>query len=197
MEARSCRAKTCFRTACLLAVKNVLISRSSVSFHSSALRRLTYRQSAKAISVAVVVAIASLVGACGHGDRSPAAENAACKTSAVQPPADVGEWAGAAPVVGSAPLWAVIPQPDWIDVYERGGVVEYRLKLGWFRQESGRLRMRVEPIDGKGVGSADVPKAGYGDVGFIPTLVSFSGPGCWRIAGQMDGTEVSIYVAVR
>jgi hypothetical protein len=71
------------------------------------------------------------------------------------------------------------------------------VKLGWWRLAEGRLTLSAARADGgKGTATTEVP-LGYAPTGFQPTGVLFSRPGCWRVTGTLNDTEVTFLINAR
>jgi hypothetical protein len=89
-----------------------------------------------------------------------------------------------------------LPNGGVMAVIERDGSI--RLKLGWWRGIPGRLVITGRRLDRpKGRVRADVPpNASYGDVGFIPSSITFPSVGCWRVVGKQGGARLTFVVKV-
>jgi hypothetical protein len=70
------------------------------------------------------------------------------------------------------------------------------LKLGWWRAEPGRLRIRGRRLDAPAPAvRADVP-TGYGSEGFQVSGLTFPTVGCWRVTGTVARAKLSFVVRV-
>jgi hypothetical protein len=71
-------------------------------------------------------------------------------------------------------------------------------KLGWWRGTPGRLVVRGRRLDGRAPPlRADVPPSeSYGDVGFIPTGLTFPTVGCWQVTGKVRNASLAFVVRV-
>jgi hypothetical protein len=99
-------------------------------------------------------------------------------------------------VVGRGALWvlssAVRRARPGFDV-ESG---DWGLKFPWFRVEPGALTVEGRRMDGPGTFHADLPPAGsYPPTGFMPSGLSFSNGGCWKITGKLRRTIVIFFIA--
>ena len=81
-------------------------------------------------------------------------------------------------------------------VVERDGSIS--VKLGWWRGVRGRLVITGRRLDRPGgrVRAEVPPNESYGDVGFIPSRITFPSLGCWRIVGRQGGATLSFVVKV-
>ena len=89
----------------------------------------------------------------------------------------------------------------WVGGLEEDGVVEVGagpvgIKLGWWREVAGRLRIDGRRLDGPAPPlRADVP-GGYGDRGFQASGVWFPAAGCWEVTGTVGPTSLSFVTFV-
>lgn len=71
-----------------------------------------------------------------------------------------------------------------------------RAKVGWWSGRSGSLRITGRRLDRRAPPlEADV-LSGYGDLGFIPTMLTFPTDGCWRITGSIGPTRLAFVLQV-
>ena len=80
-----------------------------------------------------------------------------------------------------------------------GGTVEFKqggagfttpdgrlgMKFGWTRGVPGRLNVSGRRLDAVAPPLMFETKNGYGDVGFQPSYLIFSAPGCWEVSAQV------------
>ena len=71
-------------------------------------------------------------------------------------------------------------------------------KFPWWRVLSGPLTVSgSQLIGGGGQLEADVGKVSeYGTTGFVPSGLTFDGPGCWSITGSVQGQTLSFIADV-
>jgi hypothetical protein len=73
-----------------------------------------------------------------------------------------------------------------------------RIKLGWWRAESGQLRLAARRTDDAAprphtsVGSV----ASYGESGPVPSSLLFATRGCYEVVGRLGGSELSFVVRI-
>ncbi|MDH2424043.1 hypothetical protein [Sphaerisporangium sp. TRM90804] len=173
------------------------------------------RATAFAIAVTGLLACGCSPGAGGVAERpaarapgegSPTAAGVACEITRPSdrrgdPPAGVGS-EGDDRWFGEGPLWASLPDPGYGGERRANG---YAVKIGWWRLTEGGLRVTAEPL---GSGSATTPapaaaptasvevRSGYEPTGFQPSLIVFSGTGCWRVTGTLARQAVSFVMRV-
>ncbi len=71
-----------------------------------------------------------------------------------------------------------------------------RMKIGWWREVDGRLRITGRRLDGPAPPlRSDVP-AGYGPTGFQSSGVIFPTEGCWEITGSVHRTALTFVTFV-
>jgi hypothetical protein len=89
-----------------------------------------------------------------------------------------------------------LPDGGVMAVIARDGSIS--LKLGWWRGVPGRLVITGRRLDRPGGRiRADVPpNESYGDVGFIPSRITFPSLGCWRVVGKQGGASLTFVVKV-
>jgi hypothetical protein len=71
------------------------------------------------------------------------------------------------------------------------------LKIPWNRGREGNLRVRGTRLDGPGTASVSIHEASYPPTGFLPTGITVSDLGCWRITGKLDDVRVSAVIRVK
>lgn len=59
------------------------------------------------------------------------------------------------------------------------------MKFGWTRGVPGGLRVSGRRLDAAALPLGFETNAGYGDVGFQPSYLVFSAPGCWEVTAQV------------
>ncbi len=104
-------------------------------------------------------------------------------------------------LVGSGKLWArPLGDPDYM---AGGGWTQ--AKLPWFRLTSGQLLITAHRVDGEsGDFTAHLPPmSGYPvktnaavGTGFIPSALTFSTGGCWKVTAQLRKSRVVQYVDI-
>lgn len=104
-------------------------------------------------------------------------------------------------LVGRGKLWT---QPLGTPDYTAGGGWT-RAKLPWFRLTSGQLVITAHRVDGRsGKFTADLPPMSAYPVkanahvgtGFIPSRVTFSTGGCWKVTARLRRSRVVQYVDI-
>lgn len=152
-----------------------------------------------------ILLLASLLSACtSAGSDSGAASvstpasvrNDSCRQTPTQPeslPVEVRDWLSGSDtgVVGSGGLWVLIPDASWLEQSQDAvtGKTLYNLKLAWYRQIPGRLRVfaiRIVDLNNLEWATVHVP-SGYPTTGFQPTGIEFPSTGCWWIVGYIEG----------
>jgi hypothetical protein len=75
------------------------------------------------------------------------------------------------------------------------------MKFGWTRGVPGRLKVSGRRLDAFAPPLILEAKDGYGDLGFQPSYVIFSAPGCWEVSAQvgerLDSRVVFVTKVVR
>lgn len=103
--------------------------------------------------------------------------------------------------VGNDSLWVRVSRNGVLSATPNRDRTVYRAKLGWWRVQAGQLTIEARLLDGPGVFSFDAGTVRqYGPTGFVPSVLTFSVPGCWRITGRVgDGslTFVTHVIAAR
>jgi hypothetical protein len=83
-------------------------------------------------------------------------------------------------------LWqdgTIIFKPGGAGFVTRDGALG--MKFGWTRGVPGKMRISGRRLDGDAPPlRAEVPD-GYGELGFQPTALIFSTPGCWQVTAQV------------
>jgi hypothetical protein len=99
---------------------------------------------------------------------------------------------------GNGQLWSVL-WPDGTIVFQPGGPGEIRadgslaMKFPWWRGEGvrGRIEITGRLLDREGADAyAEIP-TGYGETGFHPTAIVFSGEGCWEVTGRVGEAKLT------
>jgi hypothetical protein len=72
------------------------------------------------------------------------------------------------------------------------------VKVGWWRGVRGQLVVRGRRLDAPALPlRADVGTvASYGEVGFVPSGITFPTVGCWRVVGSVARASVAFVVEV-
>ena len=89
-------------------------------------------------------------------------------------------------------LWAGLAPP-----YEgRWLAGEPALKVLWYTEAAGELRIAGQRLDGPGgVLSAEIP-SGYAEVAYQPSAILFSEPGCWEVTGSVGDRTLRVVADV-
>lgn len=89
-------------------------------------------------------------------------------------------------------LWAGLAPP-----YEgRWFAGEPALKVLWYAEAAGELRISGKRLDGSGgVLSVEIPSV-YGDVGFRPSAILVPAPGCWVVRGSVGDQTLRVVADV-
>jgi hypothetical protein len=87
----------------------------------------------------------------------------------------------------------------WTDQTVRKAGPWVRLKIPWFRAQTGSIRIDAAPLNGPPARfSADVgTPAEYGRYGFAPSILQFGRPGCWRLHARLASHVLTLVVRVR
>jgi hypothetical protein len=115
-----------------------------------------------------------------------------------RPPAGVAVDAlfGADVAHGNGKLWVGGLEDDGVLKGGRGPEPDgsVGVKLGWWREVEGRLRISGRRLDGPAPPlRADVPE-GYDDRGFQASGVYFPTEGCWEVTGRVGSTSLTFVV---
>jgi hypothetical protein len=95
----------------------------------------------------------------------------------------------------------------WVGGLGDGGVIRagqdfvapdgsVRWKLGWWREVPGRLEISGRLLDDPAPPLRAVVPAGYGELGFQSSGVSFPSEGCWKLTGRVGSTVLTFVVSV-
>lgn len=99
--------------------------------------------------------------------------------------------------LGPFGLW-----PDGTVVFKPGGAGfitsdgSLGMKFGWQRGVRGQLRIEGRRLDASAPPLRSVVPSGYGDVGFQPTALVFSTPGCWEVTGHVADASLTFVTKV-
>lgn len=110
------------------------------------------------------------------------------------PPAEAIRWNGGADrLYGGSGLWVALPTSEaraepWPDG-------EHHLKMGWWREFDGRLKLEATSLR-TGETVTEELSSGYGTRGFQASTVGFPHLGCWLVTGSLGTTEVGFVVDV-
>lgn len=100
--------------------------------------------------------------------------------------------------VGNGSLWVQFEAGSELTVLPPGPHGFLSGKLGWFRAVPGQVLVSGRPVTGPAANFRSdvgtVPE--YGPTGFVPSVLRFERPGCWRITGHLAGTRLSFVVEV-
>jgi hypothetical protein len=94
-------------------------------------------------------------------------------------------------------LWpdgTAVARPEWI---QANGAIA--MKWPWWRGPGviGLVSIEGRRLDADGPGfSAESPSDGYGDSGFTPSELVFSGPGCWEVTGRVGEASLAFVTRV-
>jgi hypothetical protein len=102
-------------------------------------------------------------------------------SSATPPPRE--EWARMGNWFGDDELWLLLPS--------EGRVPGSDIKIATYRMRAGRITISGRRLDGVGT-IKGVASAGYGDLGFQPTGLTFSSAGCWDVAYRVGDHELHV-----
>ena len=72
---------------------------------------------------------------------------------------------------------------------------EPALKVLWYSEVAGELRVTGKRLDAEGALSAEVP-AGYDDVGYQASSILVPEPGCWEITGSVGEQTLRVVADV-
>jgi hypothetical protein len=70
------------------------------------------------------------------------------------------------------------------------------MKFGWTRGVRGRLRIEGRRLDAPASPLRSVIPDGYGEIGFQPTYLVFSTPGCWEVTGRVGDASLTFVTKV-
>ena len=89
-------------------------------------------------------------------------------------------------------LWAGLAPP-----YEgRWYAGEPALKVLWYSEAAGELRIDGKRLDGRGGAlSIEMPSV-YGQVSFQPSAILVPGPGCWEVTGSVGDVTLRLVAEV-
>jgi hypothetical protein len=99
--------------------------------------------------------------------------------------------------VGPFGLWAdgtVVFKPGGAGFVTRDGSLG--MKFGWQRGVRGHLRIEGRRLDAPAPALRAEVSSGYGDVGFQPSYLVFSTPGCWEVTGRVADASVTFVTRV-
>jgi hypothetical protein len=115
-------------------------------------------------------------------------------------PVAVRQWADTTGLVGGGDLWAR-PLDKFPLVYTPSpadpSTGTWGTKFPWFRLTAGSVHVTGRRLDGPGAFTADLaPVASYAAPGFLPSNLSFSTGGCWRVTGRLGRSKVVLFKRV-
>lgn len=98
---------------------------------------------------------------------------------------------------GNRSLWVMLPPDGQLptDAHADGSVTT---KFPFFRIKPGQVQVQAQRIDGPhgrfsaAVGTVDE----YGNYGFVPSELSFSAPGCWRLRASVSGSPALTFTVL-
>src|SRR5205814_805153 len=70
-------------------------------------------------------------------------------------------------------------------------------KVAWWRYLSGTVEITARRVDDGAPEVRTKTTDGYGATGFNPSDIGFTGEGCWRITGSLQGHELTFVMLVR
>jgi hypothetical protein len=160
----------------------------------------------RAQTAVAVLAAAGALCACGGESRvSTTSGSAGCPASAPggpRPPhrallnfGDPMARASDPGLYGNGVLWTVLP---WSAQTMPGRGRTIRLKIPWFRAQTGPITIDGEPLDGRSARfTADVgTPAEYGRYGFAPSILQFGRAGCWRLHARLASRVLTLVVRI-
>jgi hypothetical protein len=128
-------------------------------------------------------------GSCDVTRSTPSARPPAPIEPLSRPVPWVGDW------YGNDALWVRLPPTGVVPA--ASDRQQLSTKFPWWRTHPGKLTVAAQRLDGPtGAFHADVPD-GYGDLGFQPTGLDWTAPGCWRITGTVRDTSLTFIVWVQ
>lgn len=99
---------------------------------------------------------------------------------------------------GNTAIWIRLPIHGVLPAMPDPGKTTISTKFPWWRVLSGQLTVSGNEVSGAGGQlEADVGKESeYGPTGFVPSGLTFGGPGCWSITGSVQGQTLSFIASV-
>ena len=67
-------------------------------------------------------------------------------------------------------------------------------KFPWWRLQPGNLSVTAALQTGQGSFTASFPPSGYGSTGFIPSELTFSTEGCWKVRASNQNSQPLVFV---
>jgi hypothetical protein len=144
--------------------------------------------------------------AAAAGPSAAGAQQTACAVttqgSKAKPPKDFVATGLPVPWVrvwrGTKAIWIRLPRHGTLPAFPDKGVKTISTKFPWWRVLGGNLHAWAQPV-GRAAPRLRAfvePASSYGPTGFVPSMLHFSGPGCWRITGSLRGHTLSFVARV-
>jgi hypothetical protein len=97
---------------------------------------------------------------------------------------------------GNSAIWTRLPISGVIPGQPTNGA-GLRAKLPWWRLASGQIEVSSSRLGSSAGFSATVGTvSAYGPDGFVPSDLTFDGPGCWEIRGSLGDQALSFVAEV-
>src|SRR5262249_50727116 len=98
---------------------------------------------------------------------------------------------------GNGSLWVMLPPDGQLptDPHADGSVTT---KFPFFRVKQGQVRVHAQRLDGPAgqFSGAMGTVSAYGRSGFVPSELSFSTPGCWRLRASVSGSPALTFTVL-
>ena len=97
---------------------------------------------------------------------------------------------------GNDAVWVMLPTSGHLPSQRDDGALS--TKFPFFRLRHGQVQVSAKRLDGPtGAFSAHPGMiSAYGDVGFVPTGLSWSAPGCWQLRATVAGSDPLIFTVL-
>jgi hypothetical protein len=150
--------------------------------------------------------LGALLATCGvvvaaSGHPAAGAAVSACPVtvhgSKAKPPGDFVRTGRPVPWVrvwrGSTAIWIRLPRHGTLPAWPDPNGTTISTKFPWWRVLPGNLHAWAQPVGRAGprLRAFVEPASSYGPTGFVPSMLHFSEPGCWRITGSLRGHTFS------
>jgi hypothetical protein len=95
---------------------------------------------------------------------------------------------------GNRAIWIRLPRCGILPAVRDPHKGTISSKFPWWRVLPGNLRAWAQPVGRPGprLRAEVMAAANYGPTGFVPSMLHFSRPGCWRITGSLRGRTLSV-----